>query len=311
MRTKLIIMSLLSIIGINASAGNGKVKYLSYSYHGSIGGGSHTITVEKTNDTTPATITLDYMDHRDYGKLTGKVSDAFMDSINALCEKYQIHKWDGFDKINREVLDGYGFSLSAKYENNKHINAHGSNSFPAGYHQFSSELEELIKPEKERLFEEARKKKIERGVEGNLHFMMINFIQHGDSGYDRYECMISEPQDDRSNISVTVNSENGDFFPQGRHNYYGTATNEEIGWDDFAAIIKKYKIVNWMDYSKTAEDYNNAEWFQLDFSFEKGYISAMGSIPPDANYDAFRHDLLKQLAMMINKLVKKGTVTKS
>lgn len=311
MKTKLIIMSLLSILGIQASAGNGKVKYLSYSYHGSIGGGSHTITVEKANDTTPATITLDYMDHRDYGVLTGNVSDAFMDSINALCERYQIQKWDGFDRINREVLDGYGFSLNAKYENNKYISAHGTNSFPAGYHGFSEELENLIKPEKERLFEEARQKKIERGVEGELHFMMINFIQRGKSGYDRYEAMISEPMTDRSNINVTVYSENGDIFPEGNHRYYGTATNEDIKWADFAALIKKYKITNWMDYSKTAEDYNNAEWFQLNFSFDKGIISAHGSLPPDKNYDAFRRDILQQLKKMIDRLVKKGVVTES
>lgn len=304
-------MSLLSILGIQASAGNGKVKYLSYSYHGSIGGGSYTITVEKANDTTPATITLDYMDHRDYGILTGKVSDTFMDSLNVLCKRYDIIKWDGFDKINHEVLDGYGFSLSAEYDNGKRINAHGSNSFPSGYHGFSDALEELVKPEKEKLFDEARQKKIERGVEGKLRFMMINFIQHGNSGYDRYEAMISEPMSDRSNFSVTVYSEDGEIFTEGSHRYYGTATNEDIGWDDFAAIIKKYKITNWMDYTKAAEDYNNAEWFQISFSFDKGNISAHGTLPPDNNYDAFRRDILKLLKKTTDRLVKKGTVTES
>ena len=66
-----------------------------------------------------------------------------------------------------------------------------------------------------------------------------------------------------------------------------------------------------MDYHKTAEDYNNAEWFQLGFSFEKGYISAMGSLPPDGNYDAFRHDILKLLAKKIKRLVEKGSVSDS
>ena len=311
MKINLIIMSLLSILGINASANNDGIKHFEYRYRGSIGGDSFSIEVNRATDTTPATITLDYMQHRDYGKLSSSVNEAFIDSIEALCEKYDIQKWDGFNETNHEVLDGSGFSLYVKYESGKSVNAYGNNSFPAGYRKFRSDLDELIKPEKERLFEEARQKKIEQGVEGKLKHMMINFIQHGNSGYDRYEIMISEPQSDRSNINVTVSSGNGDFFPKGHHIYYGTATNEEIGWDKFEALIKKYKIVTWMDYHKTAEDYSNAEWFQLGLSFEKGYISAMGSLPPDSNYDAFRHDILKLLAEMINKLVEKGSVKES
>ena len=111
MKTKLLIMSILSLLGIYASAGNDKIKYFEYNYHGSIGGDSFSIELKNSSDTTPATISLDYMQHRDYGKLSSDVSEAFIDSIEALCERYSIKQWDGFKEINREVLDGSGFSL--------------------------------------------------------------------------------------------------------------------------------------------------------------------------------------------------------
>ena len=50
--------------------------------------------------------------------------------------------------------------------------------------------------------------------------------------------------------------------------------------------------MQWYGWEKAAEDYNNEEWFQVNFSYEGGDINAHGTLHP-ANYDAFREELIR------------------
>ena len=56
----------------------------------------------------------------------------------------RVNEWDGFDKVNNNILDGEGFDFSAKI-NEVEIKAHGSNSFPKGYREFCNKADEIIK----------------------------------------------------------------------------------------------------------------------------------------------------------------------
>ena len=56
--------------------------------------------------------------------------------------------------------------------------------------------------------------------------------------------------------------------------------------------------MKWYNWDKAAEDYNNAEWFQLSFSFEEGNMNAMGTEYPE-NYDEFRSEVLQHIVRVI------------
>jgi hypothetical protein len=56
-----------------------------------------------------------------------------------------------------------------------------------------------------------------------------------------------------------------------------------------------------MDFNQSADDYNNKEWFQLDWNFENGRIDAYGTAHPE-HYDAFRKDFLTLLRQTVDAL---------
>lgn len=61
------------------------------------------------------------------------VDETVLERLDEIAAKYRLDGWDGFDKNNGHVMDGYNFSLSVTFADGKTISAHGSNSFPEGY----------------------------------------------------------------------------------------------------------------------------------------------------------------------------------
>lgn len=293
------VFSFLSCAGNSVSDNDARIRSFSYHFDGTIGGNTHTYTVRVADDGT-ATLTVEDMRHYDYGEITDTVGSDFVRALEELCVKHNVRRYNGFDKVNRFVSDGSGFSLYITYANGKTVNAHGMNDFPAGFRDFSDDLQRLFEPCCERLYAVARQKKIEKGVSGEPTFIMANFIQSGSSGSDRYEVMISRQGIRQYNYEVRVRSCSGDFFPVGEFSCCTVVPDNEIDWKGFARLVRKYGLTNWMDYEATAEDYANSEWFQLNLSFEEGRIDAMGTLHPD-NYDDFRRDFLTMLGKAVKK----------
>ena len=271
-----------------------------YAYHGSIGGDSYSYDI-KVNDKC-AVLKIKSM-LNDYGELQAEIGNDLLVLLSMLLKNAGIKSWDGFDKYDPDVLDGCGFSLDIRFSDGSSVSASGENSFPDGYRAFKEKLDNLIKPEQDRLYKEAISKKREKGVSGQLILVLANFVQRGDSGYDRYETMFSLSSVRGGNFSLQYKSRNGEFFPKGESSFYGDVPDSELDLDKFDAIIKKYDVVKWMDYEETAEDYNNSEWFQISFSYEDGRINAHGSKHPE-NYDEFRRAFLTQLALTAEKAEK-------
>ena len=84
------------------------------------------------------------------GKYIVKVKDDGMDPEDARkyeVDKYQIrrfesllneiniYKWDGFNKSDKNVLDGSSFSISINFGEDKNISAHGYMMYPSGYRE--------------------------------------------------------------------------------------------------------------------------------------------------------------------------------
>ena len=145
---------------------------------------------------------------------------------------------------------------------------------------------------------------MEKGVSGSLQYVMINFMQQGDSGEDKYEILLSHQREGRKNFDVRIYSVSGEFIEPGKYNYYYDMPDEDIGFDEIRAILERHDLIRWYGWDKAAEDYNNSEWFQISFSFEEGDISAMGTAHPEG-YDEFRREILEYIVQMIKNAEEK------
>ena len=62
----------------------------------------------------------------------------------------RLAEWNGYHKIDRDMLDGVSFSLSVEFEDGRVINASGSNCFPRAYSEKVSAIKDFF----EKLMEE-------------------------------------------------------------------------------------------------------------------------------------------------------------
>jgi len=72
------------------------------------------------------------------------VDEPVLEQLGEIADKYQLNKWDGFDKSNQHVMDGNQFSLSVTLTDGKTISAHGNNRFPDGFGDAKQEICELF-----------------------------------------------------------------------------------------------------------------------------------------------------------------------
>lgn len=285
--------------GDKAEKNESGIVSFTYRYIGSIGGNSFKYELKDGR------LIVDLMEYRDYGELSDKIPAGFADRLKALCDSCRIYRWNGFDKSNRLVLDGSGFSLSIRFADGKTLHADGSNSFPGGYREFRERLDALFAPEKEKLLEIARLKQIEKGVTGSPRLILACFKQKGASGGDDYHILFSKNGVRSSNFELKVKSESGEFFPRGEISYYTSLPDEMMRLDEFGEIVKKHGVINWLDFDKSSQDPNNSEWFQLSLSYDDGRINARGTEHPE-NYDGFRRDFLSLVADITENAREKG-----
>lgn len=283
-------------IGNKAVSNESGIVTLNYSYIGSVGGGSYTYDISKDGDR--YYFTFEGMDYHDYPEMRAELAEGDLEKINQLYLDMHIAAWDGFDKTNTMVCDGSGFSFSLTFEDGKHLNAQGTNAFPDGYREFTDALEKLLLPYKERVTEDGRQYIIEKGISGELTSVFVNIVQHGNSGRDSYAICLYDSGIRQNNFDVTIDSDSCEFFEKGKSVYYTTLPDEALCFDKIKTLIEKYDLIKWYDYHENADDYGNAEWFQISMSFEDGEISAYGTLHPD-NYDEFRTDFLKLIAEVI------------
>ena len=78
------------------------------------------------------------------------LTDEDMASFSALVHELGLAEWNGYHKIDHDVLDGASFSLSVEFEDGGAIDASGSNWFPRGYSEKASAIRDFF----EKLMEE-------------------------------------------------------------------------------------------------------------------------------------------------------------
>ena len=287
-------------LGLRAVPNESGAVAFSYSYDGTIGANSYSYDVKREEDGR-VFFTYESMEYPDYGEMKREVDGSFLDSLNAVYLEHNLCRWDGYNKYDPYVDDGDGFSVRFTFSDGKSMSAHGSNCYPEGYWEFSEAMHALIDPLVSGMLEEKRQEMIERGFDGTVDFLMVTFIQKGASGSDKYEFLISQGGVRSPNYDVSIHSESGEFLPEGDYRVYREVPDEYIGFDEVQELIDRYSLIEWYNYDKAAEDYNNSEWFQIDFGFTgDSRLSAMGTEPPP-HYAEFRHEFLK---LMTEKMLK-------
>ena len=81
----------------------------------------------------------DGMDPEDARKY--EVEKYKINQLESLLNEIEIYKWDGFNKSDKDVLDGNSFSFSVNFGDHKSISAHGYMMYPKGYREKTDAIE--------------------------------------------------------------------------------------------------------------------------------------------------------------------------
>ena len=73
-----------------------------------------------------------------------KVDKMFEEKLITILKEENIIKWNGFNKNDKDVLDGSGFNLDIKYNDNEYIKASGYMIYPKNYKSFNKKIVELF-----------------------------------------------------------------------------------------------------------------------------------------------------------------------
>ena len=128
-------------IGFSRNDRNGGIESLSYSY-GSGMGGYVEYTLKKQDNL--AFYTYKCMGCLEEKDIKKTVDGSYLDKIADIVKKYDMGKWDGFNKSEDGVMDGSGFTLKIEFDDEKGIEAHGYMKYPSNYREASGELRDIL-----------------------------------------------------------------------------------------------------------------------------------------------------------------------
>ena len=69
-----------------------------------------------------------------------------VDKLLNIFNKYKVYNWNGFDKTDKNVLDGSSFSISIIDDNDYSIDAHGYMKYPRNYREVIDNIKNILDP---------------------------------------------------------------------------------------------------------------------------------------------------------------------
>lgn len=284
-------------LGAAAVANMSDISGFSYNYGGSIGGDSYSYKVKQEEG--KYYFCYETQEHEEYGTLEMELQPEVVSQLKQIYLDQKIYEWEGFNKVNMNVLDGDGFFLKFSFADGKSMDAHGSNAYPSGYRDFVTAMEDLFDEHVKELIQKGRDEIIAKGVKGDVNFFMVNLKQQGDSGRDSYDFLICKQGERDTNFDVKIEEKEGGYFGGGEKRYYMEVPDEAIDFAGITALLEKYEVLKWYGWEETAPDYSNCEWFQISFYFEEeGRIEAFGTAKPE-HYEEFRDEFLQLMAKIV------------
>lgn len=85
------------------------------------------------------------VDEPDEAARTVRLAPEKVQALVDMLDRYNVGSWDGFNKNNRNVLDGRSFSLYIRKADGQDISAHGYMKWPDHYSEVSGALKDLMK----------------------------------------------------------------------------------------------------------------------------------------------------------------------
>ena len=73
-----------------------------------------------------------------------EVDEKIVIKLEEILKKYDVKSWDGFDKVDKYVLDGNSFSFSLRLKDESSISASGYMKWPKNYREVRKELDDLF-----------------------------------------------------------------------------------------------------------------------------------------------------------------------
>lgn len=136
----LLIMTLLTLFGCRRTSVIGHLTSFSFSYStGNMMDASVCYTLKAEDGTVTITIKPDRVP--DEQAVTVTADEAAVRELERILNEHEVAHWNGFNKNNRNVLDGNSFTLSVTMENGKDIHAHGYMKWPKGYQETKAALD--------------------------------------------------------------------------------------------------------------------------------------------------------------------------
>lgn len=83
---------------------------------------------------------------RDEDALVLDADDGFVGEIEKIIEEQRLHKWNGFSKSDKNVLDGSSFTFNVYYDDKSSVCASGYMRYPNGYAEARGAFDELFLP---------------------------------------------------------------------------------------------------------------------------------------------------------------------
>ncbi len=213
------------------------------------------------------------------------IDEPALEELGAIAGKYHLAEWDGFHKSDSSILDGASFSLYMTLADGKSISAHGSNSFPPHYGDARMEICAVFDKLVDK-YGNLYPKTLESDA---LDHIMLNIKPH--ENFLQTFSVLAYPSGDMVKMELSF-IKIPEYGPD-EYSFYGHS--KTFPFEEIQSIIRKYDVPSWNGWDESAENYNEAEWFQLDLGYESGeQISAMGTLCPDG-YDGFRKEIMELL----------------
>ena len=73
-----------------------------------------------------------------------EISDSDVNKIVKILREYNVKSWDGFNKSDKNILDGSSFSFNLITKEGLKVSASGYMKYPKNYHEVTSKIKEII-----------------------------------------------------------------------------------------------------------------------------------------------------------------------
>ncbi len=74
-----------------------------------------------------------------------EIDEYYLEQLSKIIKETDIESWNGFNKKDNKILDGYSFNLKVEYKNGKTINASGYMKYPKNYKNTHKKIVKFLK----------------------------------------------------------------------------------------------------------------------------------------------------------------------